>query len=211
MTKSEPPVAGSGDGLGAPRVAAEAPAAEDPVQALIEGPGLTLVKTATVRGSDSLTVSRVGQVIEYSFVATNSGVVEINEVDITDELEGLSPLRCTRPKPVTLQPAEELQCAATFTITQATLDFGAIFNFASVFGEAATGDPENPVDDVGAVDDAVVQVDQSPSIALRASVSPTGTADQGDRLRYTATATNTGNVTLTAARITSSLDSLDLD
>jgi uncharacterized repeat protein (TIGR01451 family) len=211
-TDSEAPLANSGDSLGAQRAAAEAPAAEGPVvKALIEGPGLTLVKTADVRGTDSLTVSRVGQVIEYSFVATNNGTVAINQVEITDELEGLSPLSCTLPSPVTLQPTEVLRCSATLTITQAALDFGSIFNFASVFGEAATGDPENPVDDVGAVDDAAVQVDQSPSIALKATVSPTGTADRGDRLRYLATATNTGNVTLTGARITSSLDSLDLD
>ena len=94
-------------------------------------------------------------------------------------------------------------------MTQAILDFGDVYNFATVFGTVVV--PESPDDYVGANAAARVVVDQSPSIALRASVSPTGTADQGDRLRYTATATNTGNVTLTAARITSSLDSLDLD
>ena len=71
--------------------------------------------------------------------------------------------------------------------------------------------PESGDDYVGANAAARVIVEQSPSIALKASVSPTGTADRGDRLRYRATATNTGNVTLTGARITSSLDSLDLD
>ncbi len=64
---------------------------------------------------------------------------------------------------------------------------------------------------MGAVDDAAVHVDQQPSIALTASVSPTGRADKGDRLRYEGTATNTGNVTLTRARVTSSLNALDLD
>lgn len=102
-----------------------------------------------------------------------------------------------------------MSCSARLTVTQAVLDFGDIYNFATVFGSFTV--EGSPVDYRGANAAARVTVVQSPSIALRASVSPTGRADRGDRLRYAGTATNTGNVTLTAARITSGLSALDLD
>ncbi len=167
------------------------------------GASITLAKSAS-----PARVSKVGQVVTYRFVASNNGSVTLNQVKITDELEGLSTLACNQSG-ATLAPGAALSCSATVTITQAALDFGDLYNFASVFGSFPI--PESPdTDYVGANASARVIVDQSPSIALKASVSPTGTADRGDRLRYRATATNTGNVTLTRARITSSLDSLDL-
>jgi uncharacterized repeat protein (TIGR01451 family) len=185
------------DAVGAPAEPGTA-AAQEQVAAQVEGPSISLTKSAS-----PTRVSKVGQVVTYRFVATNSGSVPLSNVTITDELEGLSALTCDGAEP--LPPGQALNCSATLTVTQAVLDFGDLFNFASVFGDPPGGDAE------GANADARVTVDQNPSIALTASVSPTGTADKGDRLRYTATATNTGNVTLTAARITSSLDALDLD
>ncbi len=185
--------------------ASESSAAESPIQAQAEASAsISLAKSAT-----PARVSTVGQVITYRFVAANNGGVELSDVRITDELEGLTDSTCPSTG-ATLAPGQALTCSAKLTVTQAILDFGDIDNFATVFGSFPI--PESPETDyVGANAAARVTVDQSPSLALQASVSPTGTADQGDRLRYRATATNTGNVTLTAARITSSLDALDLD
>jgi uncharacterized repeat protein (TIGR01451 family) len=170
----------------------------------VAGPSITLAKSAS-----PTRVSKVGQVVTYRFVATNNGSVALTGVGITDELEGLTGNTCPSTG-ASLAPGQALTCSASLTVTQAILDFGDVYNFATVFGSFAI--PESPETDyVGANAAARVTVDQSPSIALKASVSPTGTADRGDRLRYRATATNTGNVTLTGARVTSSLDSLDLD
>lgn len=195
------PVSAAQDAVQAP--GAEA-AAEQQAQA--EGPeqaGITLTKTAS-----PTRVSKIGQVVTYRFVATNTGSVELSNVAISDELEGLSTLSCDQSSAsATLAPTQALHCSATLTVTQAVLDFGDIDNFATVFGEY---DIEGQGDYVGANAAAHVTVVQQPSIALSASVAPTGRADRGDRLRYSATATNTGNVTLTAARITSNLDALDL-
>lgn len=178
-----------------PEVAAQA---EEPEQA-----DIALTKTASPGQ-----VSKVGQVITYRFVATNTGSIDLTNVAITDELEGLSALKCDQSgTAATLAPKEALHCTATLTVTQAVLDFGDIDNFATVFGEY---DIEGQGDYVGANAAAHVSVAQRPSIALSASVSPRGKADRGDRLRYTATATNTGNVTLTSARIVSNLAALDL-
>lgn len=181
-------------------------AAEQQAEAEADSPGqadISLTKTAS-----PARVSKVGQVITYRFVATNIGSIELTDVAIIDELEGLSSLSCDQSTAsATLAPGEALNCSATLTVTQAVLDFGDLDNFATVFGEY---DLEGQADYVGANAAAHVTVAQQPSIALNASVSPSGKADRGDRLRYTATATNTGNVTLTAARITSNLNALEL-
>ncbi|HEY5980536.1 MAG TPA: hypothetical protein VIT41_12965 [Microlunatus sp.] len=170
----------------------------------VAGPSITLTKSAS-----PTRVSKVGQVITYRFTATNNGSVELDDVGVTDELEGLTGNTCPSTG-ATLALGQALTCSASLTVTQAILDFGDVYNFATVFGSYAI--PESTETDyVGANAAARVVVDQSPSIAVKASVSPAGTADKGDRLRYRATATNTGNVTVTAARITSSLGSLDLD
>ena len=194
-----------GDAVAAPApTPSESPSADPDLQAqAVAGPSITLAKSAS-----PTRVSRVGQVVTYRFVAANNGSVALNDVQITDELEGLSTLTCNQSGAI-LAPGAALSCSATVTITQAALDFGDLYNFASVFGTVVI--PETPDDYVGANAAARVVVDQKPSIALKASVSPAGKADRGDRLRYEATATNTGNVTLTRSRITSSLNALDLD
>lgn len=195
-----------GDGIQQPvPEAADEPVraqAEDQVEAQAEPAAITLTKSASPNR-----VSEVGQVITYRFVATNTGGVPLRDVEVDDDLEGLSAVVCG-PDADLESRGDQLTCSATLTITQADLDFGTFDNFASVFAEYGE---EGLVDYVGANAAATVTVEQDPSIAVRASVSPTGTADAGDRLRYTATATNTGNVTLRGARITSSLDALDLE
>ena len=201
----------NGDALAEPGpTVSGSPAPETATQA-VAGASIALTKSAS-----PTRVSRVGQVVTYTFRATNNGSVPLSDVGITDELEGLSGSTCPTSGPpsgpatgATLVAGQALTCSAKLTVTQAILDFGDIYNFASVFGTVVI--TETPDDYVGANAAARVIVDQAPSIALKASVSPSGKADKGDRLRYRATATNTGNVTLTRARITSSLDALNLD
>lgn len=175
------------------------------VQAQAAAPaGISLTKSAS-----RSKVTKVGQVITYSFVARNTGGVELDNVAITDDLEGLSPLDCSASTSLAVG-GEPLTCTATLTVIQDWMDFGSIDNSATVFADYLL--PEGGgTDYVGANASAHVSVDQKPAISLKASVSPTGTVDAGDRLRYAATATNTGNVTLSGARITSSLGKLDLD
>jgi uncharacterized repeat protein (TIGR01451 family) len=187
---------------------APAPAAQqsgaDQVQAqAAAGAAISLTKSASPSR-----VSRVGQVVRYTFVTSNTGTVPLTDVTLTDGLEGLSEITCSGS--TRLAPAERRTCTATLTITQDWLDFGDIDNSATVFGSFPI-EESNQIDYVGANATAHVIVDQKPRIALVGAVSPAGTADAGDRLRYEATATNTGNVTLRGARITSSLSSLDLD
>ena len=160
---------------------------------------LTLAKSASPRS-----VSKVGDVVTYRLLATNSGTVDLTRVQITDELPGLEDLNCTPAQPVTLAAGDELDCRATRVTTQDDLDFGSIVNFAKVSGEGPDGDLEDETDDIAALDDASVDAVQRPRLVLTTSASAAD-AQVGDRLQLTFTARNQGNVTLSRVRLSSAL------
>jgi hypothetical protein len=74
----------------------------------------------------------------------------LTDADITDPLPGLSALSCESPvgtsvtTPVTLDPGGVLECTATYEVTQADLDAGAVFNTATATGTPPTGPPLTP-------------------------------------------------------------------
>ena len=131
----------------------------------VAGPSITLAKSAS-----PTRVSEVGQVVTYRFAATNNGSVPLSNVRITDELEGLTGSTCPSSPVRRWRPEQALSCSASLTVTQAILDFGDVYNFATVFGTVVI--PETPDDYVGANAAARVTVDQSPSIALQGVGQP---------------------------------------
>ena len=89
-------------------------------------------------------------------------------------------------------------CAGSYTLTQADLDGGHVSN-------TATG-RQRP--DPAGRDDGAVPLPQVPALTLvkqgtldTTVVAPGTRADAGDRVNYTLTATNTGNVTLTGVTV----------
>ena len=80
-------------------------------------PHLSLTKAAA-----PTSYSQVGQVINYTLVATNDGNATLTGVSISDPVLGA--LTC--PQPATLVPGEVISCTGSHTITQADLDAGAI-------------------------------------------------------------------------------------
>lgn len=120
-------------------------------------PALALTKTAS-----PTRVSRAGEVVTYTLTAQNIGNVDLTDVAFFDDLPGLAPLDCDRDYPATLAPSDRLICTSARAVTQDDIDFGAVFNVAEVAGEAPGGDPEDPQDDVVAVDSTAIEVDQRP-------------------------------------------------
>jgi uncharacterized repeat protein (TIGR01451 family) len=113
-------------------------------------PGLTLDKVA-----DKASVSTVGETITYTFTATNTGNVSLADVAITDPLPGLSALSCEQPvgtavtQPVaSLAPGGVLTCTASYAVTQADLNAGAVANTATATGTPPTGPRLTPTDTV---------------------------------------------------------------
>ena len=107
-------------------------------------------------------------------------------------------LACTPAQPATLAPGATLVCTGTHTLTQAELNAGQVQN-------TATGDSNQtpPTDRI-----ETVPLPQVPLLALSKRgtldmtvVAPNDRADVGDRIDYTLTAVNAGNVTLTGVAI----------
>ncbi len=151
------------------------------------GPALSIVKSA----SPPTRTSAVGQVVSYSFVVRNSGNVTLaGPFTVADD----KTTNEACPATASLAPGASITCTASYTITQADLDNGSVTNVAS----ASNGTVTSPTDT------ATVTAVQSPGLSLDKQgvldmtvVAPAGRVDVGDRVDYTLTATNTGNVTLT--------------
>ncbi|MBW6441420.1 hypothetical protein K0B04_00735 [Patescibacteria group bacterium] len=88
---------------------------------------LSIVKTAL-----PTTYSAVGNVIDYSFLVTNSGnVTVVSPFTVTDDKATDESCPAT---PTSLAPGESITCTASYTITQADLDAGFVTNVASGHG-----------------------------------------------------------------------------
>lgn len=73
----------------------------------------------------------LGDVITYSFAISNTGNVALDPVTLTDEMLELEAIVCGESS---LAPGDSTSCEHTYTITQADVDAGEIYNQATVTG-----------------------------------------------------------------------------
>ena len=161
------------------------PASDSHAIPLEQNPALSIVKTAAEESYDS-----VGDVINYTIVATNTGNVTLSNVTVTDP--GVDGLSCTPANGSSLAPGATMTCTATHTITQADLDAG---NYANTACVNATGAAE-------ACDSEDVPADDNPELTIDKSSTTTSITAAGQVVPYTFLVTNTGNVTLTGITVT---------
>jgi len=135
-----------------------------------------------------------GDKISYSFTVTNTGNVTLNNVTLSD------PLFTVSGGPISLAPgdSDSLTFTGSYILTQNDIDAGKVDNTATVTG---TTPGNTPVTDQ---DSETVNIPQSANIDLLKSgllditfAAPSGQANPGDKISYSFTVTNTGNVTLT--------------
>jgi large repetitive protein len=144
------------------------------------GPSITLTKTSTPS-----TVTTAGQVITYTLVAQNTGNVTLTNVVVTDPM--LPTLSCG---PVSLAPGASATCTQTYTVTQADINAGSIYNTASATGYFGN----TPYTDT---DDNTVHVTQSPALTIDKLITSGSSYNAvGNVVNYSYIITNTGNVTL---------------
>ncbi|TSD68031.1 vWA domain-containing protein [Aeromicrobium piscarium] len=146
-----------------------------------------------------------GDTVEYSFEVTNTGNVTLREVVIADPMEGLSELAISWPgESGVLAPGDTATATATYTLTQADVDAGGVENTATTTGVPPTGEP--PTDE----DTEIVEVPELGAIELVKSGALAEGAEgrAGDRVDYTFTITNAGNVTLTSVTLVDELEGL---
>jgi uncharacterized repeat protein (TIGR01451 family)/LPXTG-motif cell wall-anchored protein len=153
-------------------------------------PGITVVKSTT-----STQYSTVGQVLNFTLTATNTGNVTLTNVTITDATAVLG--TCTPAAPATLAPGATLVCPATHAVTQADLDHGSFDNAGAATGVTPLSVTVN--DDSNVV---TVPATKSPAVAVSKSTTAIGYTAVGQQIPFSITALNSGNVTLTNVVIT---------
>ncbi len=146
-------------------------------------PKLAIVKTASPTTFDA-----VGDIINYSYLLTNSGNVTLSgPFTVTDDKATDEACPAT---PASLAPGESVTCTASYTIAQADLDSGSVTNVAAGHGFWGT----IPVD--SDTDTETVTATQSPALSLVKTATPTTYAAVDDVISYSYVVKNTGNVTL---------------
>ncbi|MEX0915340.1 MAG: hypothetical protein WDZ60_05550, partial [Wenzhouxiangellaceae bacterium] len=146
-------------------------------------PALAVVKQLT-SAPDPIVV---GSVLSYTVTVSNSGNVTLNNVEVSDSLITPGQNICA-----TLAPGADCVLSGTYTVTQADVDAGQVSNTGS-------GDS----DETALVDDVVVTaINQVPGLGLSNIITAGDPYSAvGDVISYQLTATNTGNVTLSAVLI----------
>ncbi|QIG38942.1 DUF11 domain-containing protein [Microbacterium sp. 4R-513] len=171
---------------------------DDDVDAVVTAPALTLTKT-----SAEDTFAAVGDTVEYRFTASNTGDVTLTGVTIDDPLPGLSALVYTWPgAPGVLQPGEDVEAVATYSITQDDLDQGHVDNSATAEGTPPAG--------AAVGDDATWTVTSSavPHLTVTKEAAPTTVVAAGASVVYTIRVLNDGPVTVEDVTITDPLPGL---
>jgi uncharacterized repeat protein (TIGR01451 family) len=154
------------------------------------GAAITLDKLA---GTPSADIE--GGTIDYTFLVTNTGNVTLHGVAVADPLVGTVDCPDT-----TLAPHASTTCTATYVLTQADVDAGAVDNSAT-----ASGLPPSGADPVTATDGTHTPITAAPAIDLLKQAGPPSGNNAGDTIDYTFEVTNTGNVTLSPVNVTDPL------
>ncbi|MFE6748034.1 GEVED domain-containing protein [Kitasatospora purpeofusca] len=156
-------------------------------------PALTMEKKA-----DPATVAKAGELVVYTFTLTNTGNVTLTDLAVTETsftgTGGTPEVDCPGGP---LTPGAVLTCTARYAATQADIDAGRIDNTATATGTPPAGltPPVSPESGT------TVTAPPRPHLTLRKTAAETGTLQVGEILHYSFEITNTGNVTITDARV----------
>ena len=164
---------------------------DDDTQSLPPVPSISLVKTGSLNLGPNNRAD-AGDIITYSFTVTNTGSVTLNTITLSD------PKVTVVGGPIaTLAPgaSNSSTFSASYTLTQEDVDSGSFTNTASVSGTPPIGPVVTDDDD----DERLLPKDPSISLTKTGSLSlgSDGVANVGDKILYSFTVENTGNVTLT--------------
>jgi len=179
---------------------------DDDTQTLTRNPSIQLEKTGTYTDQNHDSIANVGDKITYAFVVHNTGNVTLTQMTVTDKVGGVTisggPLTSLAPGAI-----DSTTFTGVYWLTQADIDAGMFTNIATATGTKPGGGTVSDEDD-----DTQVFA-RMPSIHLEKTgtlvdQNGDGIDSTGDRITYTFTVRNTGNVTLTNIRLTDPLISI---
>ncbi|MFF0152742.1 collagen-binding domain-containing protein [Micromonospora sp. NPDC005203] len=157
---------------------------------------------AVVKTSTTTAITTVGQQVPYAFQVVNTGGFTLTTVGVTDvqtppsSNANLGQITCAA---TTLAPGAQTACTATYTVTQADLDFGSVRDTATAQGTPPGGRPpvQSPPSTLTIRTDAVF-----PAISLVKSSTSATISSVGQQVPYRFLVANTGGVTLNNVNVT---------
>nr|WP_201469816.1 DUF11 domain-containing protein [Microbacterium hydrocarbonoxydans] len=165
-------------------------------------PELETVKSATLRGDGA-----VGDIVDYAFTIENTGTVTISGITLSDPLPGLSaPVVRWPDAPGVLAPGATASATASYAITQADVDAGAVVNTATASGTTPGGDPvSDPSDEVRT---PTAAADPDIRVEKTGALTAGSTGQVGEAVQFTFSIANTGNQTLSGVTLSDELAGL---
>ncbi|MFV5696551.1 gliding motility-associated C-terminal domain-containing protein [Flavobacterium sp. LB3P122] len=183
---------------------------------LTQTPSITLVKTGTFNDTNNDGFAQAGEKINYTFTITNTGNVTVTNIVITDPLIGL----IITNSPISILAPGVINSSVTggYTITQADIDGGKVINSALASGKDPKGSDVTDISGTTVQNNTptVTLLPQTASIALVktgifSDTNNDGFPQVGEKINYTFTVTNTGNVIASNIVITDPLIGLLLN
>lgn len=164
---------------------------------VVTDPELTLTQTVSPAASGAY---RAGQRVDYTFTVKNSGTEPLTGVELDTTGFGgsgtLKNLSCTPALPADLAVNAESVCTADYVLTQEDIDRGSVLSPATATGTTpAGGSAPSPVTSGPAKTE--LKIDRAPELGLEQTTDTTKIDRAGQRVRYSFTVTNSGNVSLT--------------
>ena len=165
---------------------------ENPYNFSIQGTGTAAPEMTVAKSPDVASVNNAGDVITYTITLTNTGVVTITGILVSDPL--LSSISCipgSGPNPNDMAPAAVANCTGTYTVTQTDFDTngggdGDIDNTVTVTADAGLNEAAN----------AAVTLNIAPTLSVSKTANDTTDVVVGQVITYTYVVTNTGNQTI---------------
>ncbi|GMA28797.1 hypothetical protein GCM10025874_20500 [Arenivirga flava] len=155
-------------------------------------PSVAITDSGALQGA-----ARAGQTVLWTYVVSNDGNVTLGTLDVLDRLGGVEAARIQWPTAArTLAPGESVTATGRYVLSQADVDAGAVVSSVGVTALSPTGQ--------GVSDEATASVALAPgaSLALVKTGAATGSAGLGDRVEYSFSLLNDGNVTIRGIRLT---------
>ena len=162
-------------------------------------PHMTITKTT--KNADADHIYKLGETINYVITVENDGNLTLTNVKIEDALTGNAGENAWTID--TFAPGETQTFEASYVVTEADVIAGKVVNNAT--GEAENPDPkkeETPVTP-GEKEDPVET--PNPGLTVIKTSDKTGEVKLGDKITYTITVTNNGNVTISGVKLEDSL------
>ncbi|MDZ5145670.1 DUF11 domain-containing protein [Microbacterium testaceum] len=164
-----------------------------------QSPGLTVVKSA-----EPITTASPGTKVQFSFVATNTGNVTLDNVRIEETAfsgKGDAPkVSCPAIQTDSLTPGGEVTCTATYTLVQADIDAGELRNTATANGNPPVSTPAEKV--TSQPSSVVLPMSKNASLSLSSVAVSAPIARASQEVTITFRVENSGNVSIADPRVT---------